>query len=210
MRVSNVVLLCLCFATVAVLSQDVNVDASAVASTAPWWKELVTTIIMAIGTLFIIPLLHRKQQEAQASVAALEAKQDLTNMEKRKLLSERLKSFLLRTAEVKVERDFPAIARDVIDGKLKSSTEIKILLKKMGADLKAEAIDYFGLQGINLVAAVGDDALDDLIRWAADKVSPFPGKETAVAFLTDSGSNQLIKYGTNFLKDRIQSAVPAQ
>ena len=77
---------------------------------------------------------------------------------------------------------------------------IKQELKIWGTELKNDALDYFQKQGLDLIAILGDAYLDKLIRWAADRVSPFPGKETAAALLEDELSNRLIKWGVDYTR----------
>lgn len=181
----------------------------------PWYVQIVMVLVPLLLTTFVVPYLHKSTQAADEQVALLSSQKDLTDMQKRQLLSERLKSFLLRTAENRVQLDFPDIAKQIVSKQLNSVAAIKVELTKIGLEVKAEAITYFGNQGIDLVATVGDEALDGLIRWAADKVSPFPGKDTAVALLTDTVSNKLVDFGVNFFKDKVFSpdgsivAVPA-
>lgn len=174
----------------------------------PWWATLILSLVSLVLTTFAVPFLHARKQAEDAKIAALEKEAVLTTMQQRELLSARLKSFLLRTAGIKVERDFPKLAQMVLDKRLNNVDAIKAELYRMGADLKQDAILYFGNQGIDLVAAVGDKYLDDLVRWAADKVSPFPGKDTAVTLLTDTVSNKIVDYGVHYFKSVIPPATP--
>jgi hypothetical protein len=118
----------------------------------------------------------------------------------RELLVADLKHFLLDWCSNKVEQEMPLLAAQVLTKKLDKDA-IKAKLKVWGAEAKAAAIDYFKTQGLELVALVGDKYLDDAIRWAADRVSPFPGKETAVALATDKYSNWLVDKGVEWARE---------
>ena len=56
-----------------------------------------------------------------------------------------------------------------------------------------------------VLAAVGDEFLDKLIERAANEVSPFPGKETAVALLTDNITDLLIEKGVDYVRAKYLS-----
>lgn len=193
MRAMMLTLLC-----TSALAQEAVVPVSDAAI--PLWVQVVVVLVNALVAAVLIPFLRSKQLAAEAETKSHSERTDLTSMEKRQLLSERLKSFLLREAGNTVEKRFPTIANDVLMGKLRTKEEIKPLLYGMGADLKKAAVSYFGIQGIDLAAEVGDQFLDGLIRWAADRVSPFPGKETAVAFLEHSISDMVVKRGVEYVK----------
>lgn len=182
-------------------------EAGGGAATAVEPSSLATIISGIIGTLitlFLIPYLHKKRAEATASAALLTADKTKSDIEGRGALVQRLKAFLYGAAGAIAEKEFPKLASDLIMGKVKTKDEIKGVLRSWGATLKKEAADYFEGQGIDIIAAVGDAALDRLIERAANKVSPFPGKETAVELLKDKVSNTIIDKGLVWIKRKIE------
>ncbi len=71
--------------------------------------------------------------------------------------------------------------------------------------MKQEAQVYFDNQGIDLVKAVGDDALDNLIERAANEVSPFPGRDTAKELLKSKVSNMVVEKGVEWIRAKYES-----
>ena len=109
--------------------------------------------------------------------------------------------FTDRSAAAIAEKRFPQLA-ETIKSKGLNADEIKKELRMWGGDLKQEAQVYFDNQGIDLVKAVGDDALDSFIERAANKVSPFPGLDTAKELLKNKVSDFLIDKGVDWVKSR--------
>jgi len=195
------------------LAEAASNTPAAVAEIVPFWAQILGTILAAIATVVLTPLAYKMSLRQDAEVRKAEAEAEAAKaagtynaMMQRKLLSERLKAFLLRAAANISERRFPELARNIKAGmfslhdKEASRLAIKAELRKWGADLKQQAVDYFEDQGIDLVEEFGDKALDHLIEWAANKVSPFPGKETAVAMLQDNVSDLLIEKGVGAIR----------
>jgi len=166
----------------------------------PLWAQLLYAALAAIISAFAVPFLARKAKAAQEEAEALRSQGLAEGMRARKLLVADLKHFLLDWCANKVEKEMPVLAAQALTHKLDKDA-IKAKLAVWGAEAKAAAIDYFQTQGLELVALVGDQYLDDAIRWAADRVSPFPGKETAVALATEKYSNWLIEKGVDWARD---------
>jgi hypothetical protein len=177
----------------------------------PEWLQYVITAISALVTTMLVPFLHRKAEAARLEGVKHVYDANLSRAEQRKLVSDRLKSFVLRHAAIFAEQRFPALARKIKAGgfvgvnKEVIIEQIKAEMRVWGADLKKEAIDYFNGQGIDLVAEIGDKYLDDFVRWAADRVSPFPGRETAVAILQDNATDWLLEKGVDYLRNKMNS-----
>lgn len=179
--------------------------AAAAAPTEP--MSLATIIASVLGTLitmFLIPYLNKQRLAAEAAAAKFASEKTKSDIEGRGVLLQRVKAYLFGAAAAIAEKEFPKLAADIISGKLKEKGAIKSVLRSWGALLRDEAVEYFQGQGINLIAAVGDSALDRLIERAANAVSPFPGKDTAVALLKDKVSNTLIDKGISWVRGRIE------
>jgi len=167
----------------------------------PWWAQLLYAALAATISAFVVPYLARKAQAAKEEAATLRTQGLAQGLKARELLLAELKSFLLEYCANKVEKEMLALATEVLAKKL-DTTAIKVRLKSWGAEAKTAAIDYFETQGLDIVELVGDKYLDEAIRWAADRVSPFPGKGTAVALATEKYSNWLVDKGVDWVRTR--------
>lgn len=178
---------------------DIIVPAQA-GSGGPWWAGLVMTLV----TVAILPFL-KQYLSAQAAAANEQAKLHQIDaskslIEQKGLIMERLKAYLWGTAAAIVEKRAPDLCRRVMAGQLKTADQVKDELRAWGIDLKDQAIYYFKTQGVDLVATFGHAAIDNLIERAANAVSPFPGKETAVALLKDGVAPLLLDKGVEWMK----------
>jgi len=112
-----------------------------------------------------------------------------------------LKEYVLDQAQVLAELEIPKIAAKVVRGELRDKKAIKAELYGLGAKLKDRVKEHFG-SDLQIFGKSADGLIDDLIRAAADRTSPFPGKETAAMLLEDKVSNELVSYGVEWAKDR--------
>lgn len=169
------------------------------------WKEIIVSLVGLLITAFLVPYL--KQQASAAKAAAEKDVVDASKslIEQKGALATRVKSYLWGSAAAIAEKEFPQLAEKIAANELKSIKEVKEVLYGWGKVLKAEAITYFGKQGIDLVAAFGDQALDKLIERAANAVSPFPGRDTAKTLLQEKVSNMLIEKGVEWVKNHYLS-----
>jgi hypothetical protein len=55
-----------------------------------------------------------------------------------------------------------------------------------------------------LVETFGAQAIDDLIERAANAVSPFPGRDTAVALLKNGVADMLIDKGVDWMREKVK------
>lgn len=111
-----------------------------------------------------------------------------------------VKTYVLDQAKALVEQEYKNIAAKVLSGELKTKEAVKKELYRLGEILKGKTKARFSRE----LPALGDqvdELLDDLIRSAADKVSPFPGRETAAALLEHSVSDALISKGVDWLRE---------
>ena len=176
----------------------------------PLWAQAVYAIVVALVGTLLVPYLNNKRKEAAAAIAALNARFATDQIEAGALLLEQVKMFLLERAACIAEKEFPKIAADVLAGNM-DKERIKTALKGYGGDVKSEAIRYFKEQrGLDILAAVGDKQLDNLIALVANRVSPFPGKDSAVEFLKTTASNLLIEKGVGFVRHKYLSADPVE
>ena len=109
-------------------------------------------------------------------------------------------TYIVDQAQALAEKEYKNIAAKVLSGELKSVEDVKAELHRLGKQLKEQVKDRFGKE-LPALGEKADDILDDLIRVAADKVSPFPGKETATALLEHSVSDSLIKRGVDWVRE---------
>ena len=168
----------------------------------PLWMQIVSMVAISLVTLFVLPWLKRKAEMAKAETLR-------ADLGSRELLLGQIKLMLLEEATSIAEEKFPKLVK-IIAAKNLKPVAIKEELKLWGQDLKTRAIEYFKVQGVDLVGAIGDSYLDRLIRGAADATSPFPGKETAVALLEKEWSNKLVKYGVEWVKERYMDGGDAE
>jgi hypothetical protein len=171
------------------------------AAGAPWWAGLVTFIVTTVLTPFLVQLLRAKA--AAASAVAQNAAVDTNGklIDQRAAVVERVKAYLWGTAAAIAEKRFPRLAEAVVAGRLKTPEDVKTELRLWGDDLREQAVFYFKGQGIDLAATIGLDALDALIERAANAVSPFPGKDTAVALLKDEVAPLLADKGIAWMRE---------
>jgi hypothetical protein len=133
--------------------------------------------------------------------------EDLTRRERLEL---RFKEFALMRAAAFVEKDLIALANSLLKGKSNGegeqslSTRAKNGLYDLREKLIKEAIEYFSTDDVDILAELGEARLKDIIEWAANKVSPFPGKPTVEALLS-GGAERLVADGAAFLKEKMES-----
>jgi hypothetical protein len=165
---------------------------------------IITAVVAAVMGAFLLPLLKNKSAAAKAEAERIMADADATKLEKGKALLLQLKAFLLEQAGRIAEKEFPKLAGRIAAGEFKDGgvDKVKAILRGWGKDLRIRAIEYFEKQGIDIVAEVGDDVLDDLIDMAANKVSPFPGRETARILLKERVSDTLVDKGVDWMRER--------
>lgn len=112
-----------------------------------------------------------------------------------------LRNYIFDNVMSIVEREYAVIAAKVISGELKTAAEIKGELYRLGKQLKDKALKQFADKDLALLGDDVDGILDDMIRFAADRVSPFPGKDTAEAFLTEGVSDNIVNKGISWVRE---------
>lgn len=171
----------------------------------PLWMKILYAALMVLVTSFVLPYLKRINEKARAEAEA-------SNQTTREKLLSRVKSIALDEAYVIAQERFPKIAQWIFTNKegKPGLQSIKDELRSWGNDLKKHLVEYFKNEGVDIVGEIGDDYLDQIVRWAADKVSPFPGKETAVQLLVDDWTNKLADYGVDWVRENwLKQTAPA-
>lgn len=160
----------------------------------PLWTQIVYATVTALVAMFVLPYLKRLSEKARAEA-------DSSNQGAKETLLFRVKAIAADLAANIAEQRFPVLAAKLATTRL-SVVEIKAEMKTWGIDLRTKLVEYFKREGIDLLETVGDSMLDEVVRWAADKVSPFPGKDTAVTLLQDEWTNRLAKFGTDWVRSK--------
>jgi len=168
------------------MAQEAAPDAVAVDGMPVWLQGLIALVATLVTTV-LVPWLRKKTK----------AEMVLT---KDNLLSYVRNEALLLVANI-AERDLPIIAKKIQDGSLNSRDEVKALLYSLGDKALDQLKKQFHDQGIDLVKEFGEHGLRRVIRWAADKINPFPGKETA-ATLVETGADILLDKGIEYARTR--------
>lgn len=174
---------------------------SAIPKDAPWWAQLVYAAVTALVGMFAVPYLARKAQAAKEERDKLRAEGLANGVQARHILVADLKRFLFDYCSTLLEKRLPKLLPLIVSSKM-DSIAIKEELRAWGQDARAAAVEYFETQGLDIVALVGDSFLDQAVRWAADRVSPFPGKETAVQLAEAKYTNWLIDKGVDYVRNQ--------
>jgi hypothetical protein len=168
---------------------------------APWWAQLVYAAVTALVGMFAVPYLARKAQAAKEERDKLRAEGLANGIQARHVLVSDLKRFLWDYCAILLEKRLPKLLPVILASKM-DGTAIKEELRTWGSDAKAAAIEYFQTQGLDIVALVGDAYLDKAVRWAADRVSPFPGKDTAVQLAEAKYTNWIVEKGVDYVREQ--------
>lgn len=99
-----------------------------------------------------------------------------------------------------MEAEYAKVAQKVKNGELKTKEQVKQELYRLGQQAKLLIKESMSKEELKTLGGHADGELDKLIRAAADKVSPFPGKETAASLLENRVSDMLIDKGLDHVK----------
>lgn len=143
------------------------------------WDNIISYALTAVVIPFVIGWLRAEKENAHK--AALVNEQD-----RKQAIINRVRDFIFNVAESFAEKRFPELAQDILAGRLNTKVQVRTQLRSWGGDLRDLAIDYFKGQGIDIVAEFGLDQIGRIIEQAANSASPFPGKSTADALLTNN------------------------
>ena len=198
----------------------------------PLWVQIAYLVIAALVGALLIPYLKQKAAAAKAERDKFDAERralgaaadtavanlDRIRADTNKIESEvtvvtrngveelasQVEEFLhMRAADI-AERRFPVLCQKVLaDGLGKNDVQtVKDELRSWGKELKEEALSFFKVLGLDLLDEFGDKYLDQLIEHVANRVSPFPGKDTAVELLTSKGPNWIINRGVQVVRHK--------
>ncbi len=164
---------------------------------APWYVQTLYTVISLLVVTFIpmiVAWLHSHTQQIKVNTSGD--------------LAEQVKEEALVIASNLTEKTLTNLAAKIAANPGQFSTDtVKAMLKDIGATALADLKASFKDRGIDIVAKLGEDYLNKAIRYAADKTSPFPGKETAVE-LVSGGADKLLEFGVAKLRDGYLDPVP--
>lgn len=170
---------------------------------APWWANMLLTLVMA----FVIPVVGwYLQKMLKAQIKNSEAKLENENLTRAERLEERFKQFALMRAASFVERDFFELAKYTVkrlekgDDASEVGAAVKNKLLGLADRIKSDAQEHFGREDIDIVEELGERKMAQIIEWAANQVSPFPGKPTVESMLT-GGADKLLKRGTAWVRE---------
>jgi hypothetical protein len=172
---------------------------------APWWGQLIVSLLTLVVVPYLVRFLRAKTEEARKSAELAIVDTNKSLIEQRGAIAERLKAYLWGSAAAIAEREFPRLAAAIVEGRLRTADDIKAQLREWGRELRTQAIVYFRTQGLDLVETFGPHAIDDLVERAANAVSPFPGKETAVALLKDGAADLLLQKGVEWMREKVRT-----
>jgi hypothetical protein len=156
----------------------------------PVWLQAIIGVVVTIITTVVVPWLRK-----------ITKKQDADNKEN--LLRWVRDQALIITANL-AERDLPVLAESITRGDVSSKKDVKQLLYALGDKALEQVKMQFKDQGVDVVKELGEKGIRRTIRWASDKVSPFPGKESAAALL-EGGAERLLDHGTEWVREKYMS-----
>jgi hypothetical protein len=210
-RVKEVIaflLLLLVFTSVGAIAAEAVASAPVVTSSGepPMYVQIIVGIFGTIFTMFIVPFLRNSSEAAKARLLQHQIDSSKSLLEQKQQILDMLQEFALSRAASIGEKRWPILAGKIMHGKMNEKSEIKEELKEWGEDLKQECLDYFSTQNIDLIKLLGESAIDQAIEFAANKVSPFPGKETAVHLLKDGAAKLLVDHGVDWVRDHMNAS----
>ena len=172
---------------------DLGSDIETIAGAA---MALLATIITSVW----IPAIRRWARKNRAEEEASNANRRLSEQQTLALLSQRVKVTILNLAELTADREFPKLAQSIHDQKIRSAWEVKEVLHSWAHLVRQSIYAQYAAQDVNLSHTLGDFWVHDAIDRAAVEVSPFPGKDTAVALLS-GGAEEILKYGVDYVRN---------
>ena len=174
----------------------------------PMWLQVIYGIATTAITLFVLPWLKQHAASAKAAADSAAAQGNLTALQQRQLVLQRIEAFLMAGAATIANERWPQLARKLQTGQLATKEAIKAELYAWGDELKQQAIAQFKTEGIDLMAVVGEQYLDVLVDKAAAATSPFPGKEVAHELLDKKVIPLILEKGIAWLRQKYLGALP--
>lgn len=167
--------------------------------------HLFMTVLGVAVTAFLIPWIRAVGAAKTAEADASGKQGKVSDEEAKTILSERVKRMAVGLAELFADHKFPVLAAKIAAGKLNDAVAIKAEMYTWGNDLKSALVDQLNAQGIDTFAALGEQYIDAVVERAAAAVSPFPGKDTAIALLK-GGAAAIIQHGVSYVRTMNKTA----
>lgn len=161
----------------------------------------VTGIIQTVLVLVIVPFVTKYLKDA---AAARRAELEKSELSKKDEILEHLKIYALDRAGDYAEKDILTLSRMITTKEISRSEQVKSYLRDLGRRLKEDIIVFAkDVYGTDVIVEYGEKYVNDLVEWAANAVSPFPGKDTAQALLS-GGAQRLLETGVERLDRYIE------
>lgn len=174
-----------------------NADAAVVVESASepvGWVSIVITALAAVVVPFITNYLNKAAEAKKAEL-------DCSNLNKKQRIAMAVQAHAYDRAAAFVERDFLVLAKMITTGEIKDKDKVKDYLRNLGNILRDDLIVFAKEQfGVDILTEYGTKLVNGWIESAANRVSPFPGKDTAESLL-QGGAQRLIKNGVGRLLD---------
>ena len=164
------------------------------------WAEFWLSVLLPVGSILGTMLaLYLKKLLAKVT-----AEKDKADLEGGQILINRLKTFLLDNAVAIAEEKFPVVAREVLEGKIRSAQDVHRVMNEWAQILKEKAVRHFDGQGVKLDEWLAPETLEDLVRRSADQASPFPGMVTANVVTQPKVAKDLLDRGVQYVRENYQ------
>lgn len=164
---------------------------------------LVTTLSVAglVLTALLIPWINLQRMKIVAQTESIKKQGNVSDEQARTIMSERVKKSVVGLAELFADHKYPILAQRILRGELTDPDKIKEELRSWGDQLKTSLMSQLDAQSIDAIAVIGEGYIDALIERAAAAVSPFPGKDSALALLK-GGAQEIIEHGVNYVRSK--------
>ncbi len=199
LKVRYAVLMMFALASCAMFAAE-STSTSTVVADQPWYVQLIVGVVTTLITFYLIPYLKSQADVARAQVQAHQIDMNKSLIDQKSTLYEMAKDFALTRAASIGERRWPIIAQKILSKQINTIADVKDELKVWHEDLRKDMIAFFTAQNIDIVEKLGVNTLNQLIEYAANMVSPFPGKETAVAVLENNVAQTIIDRGVEYMR----------
>jgi len=164
-----------------------------------WAQALIGLISIAIST-FLTAFLKNKAKEANANAKKAEFDASKSLLEQKNfLINNRLMPFLWNTAAYLTEERIP-----IYLDRLQGGASWDSIKDDLVGELKNLAIKKFAAEGIDIVEAIGEDALVGLINRALVEKLPIPnGFKDPAKFLVEKAGGWLTDKGVAWVRNKV-------
>ena len=137
----------------------------------PYWLQIAISAVVVLCGPFVVPFLKQK-------AAAAKSANETESYQRYRDLVKDVRGYIDESVERVNNRYLPQLAQEILDDEL-GVEEIRDRLYSWGDGLRDEVFTAFDAMGVNLSSVVDDETMDEWIRTAVDKLSPFGGQNTA-------------------------------